>query len=518
MTYQVNGKIEDTDFNTLAASFNQIWGTGSGNQGYGQSTTLSNVANNDLVQATNYWNALTTRISTISNHQNTSISSMTPQPTTDGKIIYLQNIVTNLTTINNGRLNALSQGATSSTTTTSGSSFNAKMTTTITVNFESINAARYYFNAGGQIGLSFSHPNTGGINELFSDICAEAGTIWLSSPIGDQVTLSGVVYNGVTKIGGVVSNRSSINSAIGYYALPTSDTQLFLQTSDAGPTTYFNSSLVIFARINDSGAARQIIFTCVFDVIPNGLTVSAGTTSTLTLRPPSTAYLSNTWGTPTVSGEVSYSTVSSSTFSNPGTYTYTVPAGVNQLEVRYPSTTTGVGRNVVAVTPNATYTVIVGDFGQGSSISSAFNTPAWNLMVLNFNGIVDATCYIDQQVISSIYRAYVGTDLTAGLQNQGAAAQGIYYREYNELNHGDYPSTISIAAEASTNMLYSYRVAITYYGGRGGGRAGAYIFQQPAASNNNVMRLYIEDGWNHAAWSPIQVSLQQIVGLTITPL
>ena len=41
-----------------------------------------------------------------------------------------------------------------------------------------------------------------------------------------------------------------------------------------------------------------------FDEVPNGATVSTGTQGTLTLRPPSTTYLTNSWGSPSVTTSI----------------------------------------------------------------------------------------------------------------------------------------------------------------------------------------------------------------------
>ena len=43
MTYAQGGTIEATDYNNFIANINAIWGTGSGANGYGQTSTLSNV-------------------------------------------------------------------------------------------------------------------------------------------------------------------------------------------------------------------------------------------------------------------------------------------------------------------------------------------------------------------------------------------------------------------------------------------------------------------------------------------
>jgi hypothetical protein len=40
MTYASGGLIEAVDYNNFAASVNAIWGTGSGDRGYGQTDTV----------------------------------------------------------------------------------------------------------------------------------------------------------------------------------------------------------------------------------------------------------------------------------------------------------------------------------------------------------------------------------------------------------------------------------------------------------------------------------------------
>ena len=47
----------------------------------------------------------------------------------------------------------------------------------------------------------------------------------------------------------------------------------------------------------DNGSVITVYTT--IDEVPNGLTVSAGTVCTLTVRPPESTYLSGSWGSPT---------------------------------------------------------------------------------------------------------------------------------------------------------------------------------------------------------------------------
>lgn len=303
MAYLKGGKVQSTDLNTFSNSFNTIWGIGSSSQGYGQTSIIGSVAYGQKVRATNYWNSLVNGIQNIANHQNTAVASMIPTPTTAGKITFLNNISANLTSINANRLNAAASGATSVTSIVSTLGWSNSLTISIQYVFASQDNLRYFFNAGGQIGLSFSHPNTGSINSLFSDICSEAGTIWISSPSSGSVNIAGTNYNGVTKVGGVASGRSTVNSNYGFYAMNSTAVQIFNQTGDAFVPAYQGSFLRVSTYLNYNG---QIILVCLFDEVPNGLVVSTGTTVNATLRPPSTTYLTNTWGTPVVYSSINW--------------------------------------------------------------------------------------------------------------------------------------------------------------------------------------------------------------------
>jgi len=511
MTYLQNRLIEDTDFNTFRNTLNPIWGTGSNNSGYGQ-TEIPAVANNDVVAAVGYWKSLTNTITAIANHTGSFIAAMTPAPDTNGKITYLANISTNLVTINNNRLNAASQGSTSATTVTSASTWNDKMIMTFTVSFASNNAARYFFNAGGQIGLNFSHPSSVEINGVIQDICNETGTIWLSSPISGSVSLAGINYNGVTKTGGVVSSRQTINTNYGFYALVNSNVQIFKQTgNEPSPYyEYFGSFLQITAATNNAGV---ITFICTFDEVPNGATIAAGTTGTVTIRPPSTTYITNTWGTPVVAGNVTYSSVVTSTYSTPGAYAYVVPAGVTSVIVTYPSIygTNGISSNTVSVTPGQTITVTVGDYGSGSSFGGLVTMPIFSIPVLTFSGNVDHTLYVTQIVLGSTTADYAGTG-TSGTLTAGAAAVGIYYIESSEGYHGDLVATAYLKRLATSYILYGFRAAFSQFNGRGSGT----ITAQPTFGNDYTLQTYVFDPFGSEGYYFYEVVIQQIVGMTIT--
>lgn len=313
MSYQQYGKIEASDFNNIVGTgttsttgeLNAIWAVGNGNKGYGQ-TAIPQVSQNATVGASD-WANVTAKTSLIASHQSTTITSVTT-PTQGATISYTVALTDNITTVTNGRLKATSQGSTS-TTSTSASTWSNQITFTHTVTFDSGDKARYFFNAGGQIALSFSSPSGSGINALMNSLGTACGTIVLSSVTAGTVAINGTNYNGITKIGGS-GTVDTISTNTGYYALGTTDTVVFKQFASGTPAGYVNSYITVSMRTNgtqgsngDNGSV--ITVTTTWDEVPNGLTVSTGTATALTVRPPSATYLTNSWGTPVVSGSVS---------------------------------------------------------------------------------------------------------------------------------------------------------------------------------------------------------------------
>jgi hypothetical protein len=128
----------------------------------------------------------------------------------------------------------------------------------------------------------------------------------LSAPTSGTVTVTGTSYNGVTKIGGGGSTPT-ISTNSGYYAWTTANANVFYQTASTGPAGYLSTNINIFVKTNgtvgSNGDKGNIItIYTVWDEIPNGLTVTTGSATTVTVRPPETTYLSNTWGSISIAG------------------------------------------------------------------------------------------------------------------------------------------------------------------------------------------------------------------------
>lgn len=311
MSYAQNDLIQATDFNSLvggnptttANTLNATWAVGGGSSGYGQ-TPVANVAVGDSVAASN-WNSLITNTANAATHQGSSITNVTA-PSVGGTVTYLAAVPTNLQTVYSNRLNAATQSATSATATARGTTWSSSLTFTHVVTFASGDAARYFFNAGGQIKMTTTHANTtGSINLLFNQLCTATGTVVLSSPSSGSITVVGTSYNGITKVGG--SGTPTISANKGYYALTSANSSVFTQAAGASGYSLSNINYTIKTNgtqgVNGDAGSVVTIYTT-WTELGGSLVVGSGSTTTLTLVPPEATNIANTWGTISVAGSV----------------------------------------------------------------------------------------------------------------------------------------------------------------------------------------------------------------------
>lgn len=303
MTYAKYGLIQASDFNTLQSSFDLFWDAGTGSFGYGQPYNISKALGDDVVAID--WQQLRGLIISASNHQGTVLSAMNAV-TQYNKAQVISNISSNISTLNTYRLNAATQGSTQLHTYTNIVQWKEYLKFTWSVNFGSHDAARYFFNSGGQIGFSAYHPpgSVFDIDQLISDLCSDLGTLWISSPgaygIPTTVKLSGGTFRGVEKVGG--GGISVINHGNGFYAYNASAKQLILLRSDFYYFPYSDSTYMQMTGSYDGNG--ELTFEQLLDEIPGNEYVTSGTNSYLYLKPPSTNYLNNSWGSPIISCNV----------------------------------------------------------------------------------------------------------------------------------------------------------------------------------------------------------------------
>jgi hypothetical protein len=143
---------------------------------------------------------------------------------------------------------------------------------------------------------------------LFNNLASNIGTVAMSAPTSGAVTIVGTSYNGITKVGGGGSTPT-ISTNSGYYAMTTSNANVFTQLASTGPSGYLSTFIRIIAKSNgtqgsNGDAGSVITLYTVWDEVPDGLTVGTGSTTTVTAVAPESTYVANTWGTISVTGTV----------------------------------------------------------------------------------------------------------------------------------------------------------------------------------------------------------------------
>lgn len=325
MTYSSGGLIQATDFNgfvsTGTPNINAVWGTGSTDSGWGQ-TALSTVSVGGTVTATN-WASLVNTLASMGNQTSTTITSRSA-PTAGQTISVLAAVSTDITNCNTNRANAAAVGSTSTTwtggaakTTGTGTGTNAWTATfTSTVTFASADAARYFFNAGGRVYLTMNKSSTGTDNDPdWNTFVGKAGTLSFTGIAGSK-TLAGTAYTGTTRTGGTGGTQTTLSTATGWYALTAgaAATTIFQLNDDVSP--YTGDTIIVTAAKN-AGATTLTFSTTWNSSARSGAgqstNISGGTDTTSPFSaygtapvvlcrfvPPSTTYLTNSWGTPTV--------------------------------------------------------------------------------------------------------------------------------------------------------------------------------------------------------------------------
>ena len=320
MTYAQYSTIETTDlYNTLtgngtppsAPGLAATWNASTGSAGYGQNGPATvQIATGNSIRASE-WANLVNYTGYCASHQGTAITSVSA-PVAGGTIAYISAIPSNLLTIYNSRLNAVSTGTSFYTTTQTSTSWSSVATFTQTATFANGNAARYFFNSGGQLQISCAHSSgTSGINLLFNNLASNIGAVILSAPSSGSISVAGSSYTGITKVGGGGSTPTTLPNN-GYYALTGANANVFTQLASTGPSGYLSTFIRILVKSNGTqgvlgDAGSVITFTTLWDEVPDGYTVSPGCQTFLVCRPPLADWISNTWGTITLAGSVAVS-------------------------------------------------------------------------------------------------------------------------------------------------------------------------------------------------------------------
>ena len=254
-----NTLIIANDYNVIQSKIALVMGTGSGNQGYGQTLASSQVGQYSKISVTQ-WNNLRSDIIRARQHQTgTTIGSKAPGDSgyTAGSDLP---IPTNSTQVKESWRAAYLQMATDADTNyltvpaPAGEAtraylvtnqirtavWNTSVSQTVTVTWPTGDDARYFFNSGGQIEISSDFvPRTAGLkNSTWVSMLAGAGTI--------------AFRHNTTVTSGT---GSTVN--LGFYNATTSDGLIFEKDAPAG--AYAANKFYIMARVNSTGSDRRIL-------------------------------------------------------------------------------------------------------------------------------------------------------------------------------------------------------------------------------------------------------------------
>lgn len=333
MTFSAGGLIDTNSYNYLASlgvvigtgiNINLMYNTGKGIYGFGQPNPLPLVTNADKVTSAQWTTALS-RITQMANHVGVSQNPMDPTAVND-LIKYDIDYIDNLEVLNRNMFSAAAQGTPTSLTGTCTNSWKQQCYFDHTITFPTADSARYFFNMGGQIKLTYASPTGPSykIDYLINQLASSMGTVVMSAPamseyLPNGVKIAGTMFQGITLLAGLIPE--SLNERLGYYGLRSSalvnfnspSTLAVLQRARVGLSPYLDTNLQVRVMSNGPQGANQdngniIYIRSLFDEVPNGgagdTTVTPGTTATCTLVPPSTTYLAKTWGNPTMTVNV----------------------------------------------------------------------------------------------------------------------------------------------------------------------------------------------------------------------
>ena len=264
MAYTSGDTILDTHYNGFATSVNAIWGSGSGDQGYGQTNTVAAVSDGTTITAAQ-WTTLLSRISSAASHQSSSITSIS-NPSAGSTIAAYTALSGNITTITNNRLNVHARDS----VVESNCSTTTNLTGTIeqrgTWAWGSEAQARYFFNAGGRLScrwdISSYSSNTKAEN--WNTLAAACGTFYFNAQSSG-------------KSGG--SGTTNVNNTnFGWHDMSGSYTTVFRQYEDTGPYTanyiqldvYKSGGSVLFRSYWVDNAADQTYNKSIYNCTRSG--------------------------------------------------------------------------------------------------------------------------------------------------------------------------------------------------------------------------------------------------------
>jgi hypothetical protein len=322
MAYEQYGKIENTDINNLligpataAQRLNTLWGTGFGNRGYGQTPLLPDVNKGDPVLASD-WENIKLRAIDLVDHQNTTVTA--DNYPRGGQILYNNGLTkTMIEKLDTNRMSSLTQANYQAFQISNDYPWTSKIVYTMTATFVNGDAARYFFNCGGQFavrawqpGLNSSSP----IQMMIAKLANDIGIVYWSGIAGGstKTKIMSVDYAATTKIGGV-GTPTTIAGSQDYFAASTytsTPVSIFRQVVSGGVAGYDGSFIdVAVATSGDKGTnganGNVIKMVLTVDLAPLSALMPAGGIAYFYYATPqlgqASRLMTQSWGTPSIS-------------------------------------------------------------------------------------------------------------------------------------------------------------------------------------------------------------------------
>lgn len=310
MSYAQGNLIEASDYNGLnggssgasvSGQLNSVWGIGTGDNGYGQ-TTAANVAIGNTVTATQ-WATLINNLNNARKHQSGAGYTNLTAPVVGNRVDFISTLSSRLNDAFTNRINFAASGSTVTGTfdVSSWGPFSATQQVSvfrdINVTFASSDQARYFFNAGGSLTLVCGGFDTAGTSR-------SAAIVSCLTSIGGVNNINYTGNGGRTGTGNTLTYQ---NTSLGYYDLIFDTPQYMVQVnSSSAPYTSILATAELFAGDSDTtrGSKGRVVCIRVYAFAPADDVFGGGVSFNLSVRCdinyPSTSFLTNSWGTPTI--------------------------------------------------------------------------------------------------------------------------------------------------------------------------------------------------------------------------
>lgn len=303
MAYTTGDTIAATHYNGFVTSVNALWGTGTGNRGIGQGTTVAAISAGNTVTATQ-WSTLLDRIRSLSDHYGQdggiTIDTVT-NPSVGDTISVFSTLAADIGTLDAAQIAVASVAAGYATAVTDtavvSGTFTNTITQTDTLTFGSANEMRYFFNAGGRVYVdwSISGGTADGKYNEWVDLASQTGTYYIYNTTGGKSGGSGAPSTNLT--------------TTGFWDLGTGTTTMFKQVADTSPYTanYIqlqasmnaaagsSTVMTLTSTWQDDAADETSYNKNIYNVLDQ---VDGSKTTTFSYQAPATTYISATWGTP----------------------------------------------------------------------------------------------------------------------------------------------------------------------------------------------------------------------------